>query len=215
MTGHHVRVRRTRRSERSGARCSNSAKTATVNLDEWEPKLTTMSAYATTLDGVVLKRLGDELLALGRPKTSYELGVQQNLRVSLMCLHHGLEQAADSGYGYETLRLSIAMTEAGLTWRGSLEEAKSRVREAQHRVDDARKRLEYATLSDADRAQRESESAARRDAWNSLPPRVQKVCQNLAHGYHANGTFNPEGRRTGLDAMEYYARLTPEERAAL
>jgi hypothetical protein len=154
----------------------NTARDARAVLDEWEPEEAVRLAYYVTLDTVVLKKLSDKLLALGKPTSDYTRGVQQNLRLSLMALHNGLDCVDGSGYAYSTLQLSHAMLEAGLTtWRGGLAEARLRVKDAQHRVNEARQRWEWATLDDEERKALAEASAARDAEFAKLTKEERKA----------------------------------------
>jgi hypothetical protein len=125
--------------------------------------------------------LCDELLALPpRIRSGHQLGVQQNLKLSILAIDRG-QLATDSGYQLENLKLGDLMRASGfaeapkienqivgpLPWFGSLPETERRIKVAQAARADAEQRLHDALMTDDDRAGEAAEVARR----NALPQR--------------------------------------------
>lgn len=141
-------------------------------LNEWRPNLC------------------ERLLALPRiirdPKM---LGVQRNLTLSIRCIDFGRGVFEDTGWELENSELGQLMREAGyapadadpqrhfggtLPWRGSIKEIEQRLDKAERRRAAAQAQLDEALMDDADRAKRDAESQARRDALNAAPVRKRR-----------------------------------------
>jgi len=75
-----------------------------------------------------------------------------------------------------------------LPWRGALPEVERRIAEGERRRASAQSALDDALLSDPERAEREAESKARRDAANALPQRKVRSDGSQYDRY-------PDGRR--------------------
>jgi hypothetical protein len=121
------------------------------------------------------KTLCDELMAMpARIRSSHDLGVQQNLKLSIVAIDRGPGVTGDTGYLLDTLRLGQLMREAGYSsWFGSLPEVEDRIERLVQQRADAQARLDEALLDDEARATRDAETAARLAKLNAGP--VRKV----------------------------------------
>jgi hypothetical protein len=149
-------------------------------------------------------QLCDELLALPpRIRDPKLLGLQRNLTLSIRCIDFGPDVLSNSGYSLTTLRLGELMREAGyeaqgadprlnfagmMPWHGSIKEVEHRVKDVERRRAAAQAALDDALLDDDERAAREAESKARRDALNALP-------QRKVRGDGSQYDKYPDGRR--------------------
>jgi hypothetical protein len=126
-----------------------------------------------------------ELRQLGIVRTPEQQGLQQNLRYSLAVLDSGNGFLDETGYSLETLRLGALMRSDGfaealprngerfgrLPWFGALRETELRINELTERRDTAKRRLDEALMSDAEREQKAKDDLARVAAENAKPQR--------------------------------------------
>ncbi len=150
------------------------------------------------------KRLCDEVLAMPpRALTGHELGLRQNLTLSIRVVDFGLGVIEGTGYGLTTLRLGQLMREEGyevvgadplrnyggeLPWFGSMKEVEKHIKDMTKRRADAQAALDEALLDDDERAKRDAEADIRRDALNALPTRKVRGDGSYYDVY-------PDGRR--------------------
>jgi len=157
------------------------------------------------------KTLFDEQLAIpARVLTDQELGMRQNLTVSVRCIDFGPSVIAETGYDLTTLRLGALMREAGfevvgadadrnyngeMPWHGSLTEVEQRISDVSRRRAEAQARLDDALLDDDARATLEAEAQARRDALNAMPLRKTRGDGSQYDKY-------PDGRRVEVERVD-------------
>ena len=129
-----------------------------------------------------------------KPRTPQQTGLRMNLLLSLHYLEkqfspgdggHMVRRLEDTGYSLETLRLGALMRESGFTeapprhgesfgqlpWFGSLPVVEQRLKQLTERRELAKRRIEEALLSDADREQRAKDEKARVAQLNAQPQR--------------------------------------------
>lgn len=123
------------------------------------------------------------------PRKPRQLGLRNNLTLSMRCIDYGPDDALQlQCYDLSTLRLGQLMLEAGYTpigakpeqhyagmlpWHGSLREVEKQHKDIAKRRADAQQRLDDALMDDDERAKREADAQAYRDAINSM--RIQRT----------------------------------------
>lgn len=114
-----------------------------------------------------------ELFALPQIiRDSHTLGVQINLKLSIRCCDVGPDQALrDSGYALATTRVGRLLQDAGYAaneWLGSLPEVERQLADRAKKQAVAEAVVAESLLTDDERAARDADAKARRDALNAL-----------------------------------------------
>jgi hypothetical protein len=192
------------------------ARNAMADLAQLEPRLVADTEWLSHL-ATWRQIIADELLALPRVRTRAESGHQQNLTLSLTSIDRGLRLFPGAiAYALKGTRVAELMQEAGfvpdvndeelrmfsyLPWRGSTPEVEDRIADLRERIDRARRLRDDALLTDDERAARNAEAQAFRDALNSMNIQTDATGTGLV-------AFTKQG--AVLDVGD----MTPAQRAA-
>ncbi|HXG69761.1 MAG TPA: hypothetical protein VNJ04_04015 [Gemmatimonadaceae bacterium] len=165
--------------------------------EQWHNTLTTARA-----------QLVDERMKIKSPiRDAWMLGLARNLALSIGAVDRGRRVFTDSGWDLENSRLGELLRAAGyeqvgadpdrnyggaLPWHGRLTEVESRIAKLVARRAAVKAQLDEALMSDAERARRDAESAARVSALNALPTRKSRGDGSQYDQY-------PDGRREEVD----------------
>lgn len=165
-----------------------------MTVNELQDELAALDAQLTPLldwlaqQATWRKQLSDELVDLlaASPhiRNSTTLGRKLNLELSINAIDRGTRVFEGTGYeltnarlgelmradGYHPVGADLSRNYSGVfqCWRGGEKELRPLVKELTRRKDVLEAKLAEATLSDAERAEREKENAAYRDALNSM-----------------------------------------------
>jgi hypothetical protein len=157
-----------------------TARAAASTLADVVPRLATETQCQSHL--VAWRQaLSDELAALA-PSTKHDLGVQQNLSLSIQAIDRGEGVVKGTGYGLETLRLGTLMREAGykpaptieghafgrLPWAGSLPEVTDRIAALTKQRNEAQAQLDEALLDEPARARLTAQRVERAARLNAM-----------------------------------------------
>jgi hypothetical protein len=128
--------------------------------------------------------LCDELLTIKSPiRDKVVMGRSINLSLSIKAIDFGPEKLEGSGYGLTNLKLGDLMRASGyepvgedlnhnyvgvMPWYGSLKEVEQRLAALGTQRAQAEANLEAALMTDEERAARDQQAAAERDAFNAM-----------------------------------------------
>lgn len=160
-----------------------------------------------------------ELLTIRSPiRDPVTMGTSRNLTLSIKCIDFGLRVFKDSGWELANSKLGQLMREAGyeqtgadpsrnysgeLPWFGSLPEVEKRLTMLAAQRADAKTALDEALMSDEERAAREAENKAYRDAYNSM--NVKNSADPTKPGLRVVDDFNEDIDETTLTPMQQKA----------
>lgn len=139
-----------------------AVRNATATIAELDPKTADLTTWRNDLIAWREKLCAELLGCPPRPHTDHDVGVLQNLKLSIMTVDRGRGVSDGSGWVLETLRVGRLMRESGfvkappvegqavgrLPWFGSLPEVEQRLKELTKQRDDARTRLDAALRDD-------------------------------------------------------------------
>lgn len=164
-------------------------------LQRVEAELPGLETWRTNLESW-RKALCDELLGFpNRMRTPEQYGRQQNVTLSMRMIDFNVN-VDGTGWSLSTLRLGSLMRASGYTdplpWLGCLRETERRIKILTEQRDAAQVKLDYAIMSDADRAAHDAEVAERCRILNAAPRRLTRVDGSIFDRY-------PDGREVEIE----------------